>query len=205
MVAELSYERQEVVLDWIRDHGMFDYYELRAQFNVHYVVARSWVNDLIKRGLVCEYPIRKGNRKVFMLDKREGAQDKVFPIQVAFDGKPHTIAEVTSLFAQSRNPYRNNINAQLAYLFLRSYWTNSTDAQQQALRGVHTPVEVRSRMMLVKSDLENLLTLVEDLLVNRVIWEEGLEFAQRFGALEEDQFNKLLAFAEAYRKSYGGA
>lgn len=166
-------DKKEALVEWIGDfpNGATTQ-EIADAFEVHYQTAYGWVKQLEEERLVRKGDFKQPYRYVTEARTQSG------PILVRH-GKYRVTPAAWAMTSLQEAGLAKLAHA-FVYLFVRSYYYDAPD--QQHLRGVLTPQEVRDLIEEVVKDVESQLAIAKQLLSIRTPWSEGPLFAQRFGS-----------------------
>lgn len=186
-------ERQlDYIMNWARDRDApFTVKDLQLYANVHYQTAYGWIRDMERTGYLERLPMRAAGSRSdqFVLLKGE-----VGDLQNRADLKLRRgQASISPAFWATTHINATDMASvayAVLYLFTRSYYNDAPDHQH--LRGTVTPVAVRAFIASRLKELEKDIEIVRQLLSFRVLFDEGSEFAQRFG-IPAEGFDMLQA------------
>lgn len=180
----LGAKKREILIEWINDRAnTFTIKEVEEEFEVHYQTAFNWVRTLETEGLV-QVVDSAGKTNLYRACAPVGGFDpesmnaRALRITSGKGKEELSIAEWAVSHMQSAGIPR--IAHGLIYLFVRSYYYDAPDHQH--LRGVMTPLEVRTAIEKDLRDIEDNIAIVRQILSLRVPWVEGPTMSLRFGA-----------------------
>jgi hypothetical protein len=196
--AIMSPETQEMLEEYLRIKSIVTYDDVATHFEVHYMTARDWIQQLINQGVVSKYPLRRGRKDQFAYTPEGDGTRTPTPIRVQWPGGSITLSEAGAKFASSKNQMQR-VAGMLSYLLMRSLHLGT---ENEHLAGRRTALEVRKDMTELRNTLKARLDTIEQLLTIRALWEEGPELAARWGPMETEM-DGIIAFADAYRHVIG--
>lgn len=167
------------------------YQEVADIAGVHYVSARRYIMELIRREEVIEMPTKRDGHLMFVANY---AKVKDGLMLVALGDKLVALPELAELLARKQYNLNKYLGSLIAQVWVKAMYSGTDKAH---LEGIKTPIEMKADLRQLAGALRRVVKAVDQLLDADALWEDGRKPALLFG--EVDPVN-MVDLAEFYMK-----